>query len=456
VVSTVVPLWLAVAALCLFVGALLRPNWALLVFLLLAPWGARMAGVPVRATELLGFACLAGRLLRVDRSLDEDGSWRGAVVPAALYGLLAVVSWARLEFGGSDVMGWPGIVDAAQHLREYLIVAGRDPHAAAMVQILFGVGVALAVASAASRDEWFGGRVVWVVVGGALVAAAATVVAVPVRYWLTGDANELVRYFVLTRSRYTFHVPDVNAAASHFLLGGVVVVGALASRARGRVFWGLGLAIVLAALWIAGSRAAMVALAVMGLLLVAGPRLVASGWRWPALSSRVVGVAAVLVLVLLVLAPTAMGSASAMRGSASRSLSVREEFLITSVRMTATAPVLGVGVGTYYQRSSEFMPPGIKKLYGRENAHDYFMQTAAELGVVGVVAFLWLLGASLGPLWHQVGPDGRATRALSVLGALVAFLLTCVTGHPLLVIEVSVPFWALLGVALGGRLSDGR
>jgi O-antigen ligase len=240
----------------------------------------------------------------------------------------------------------------------------------------------------------------------------------------------------------------VIAAGSHFILGGLIGLGVLAAAHARRAWRGVVVAIVFAALWICGSRAALAAGALLTVFWTSGWRLVRAGWRWPAVSPRALAGGAAVTLLVLVLSPVVVGNASAMSGSASRSMSVREEFLVTSARMLATAPVLGVGVGTYYQRSAEFMPPGIRALYGRENAHDYFMQTAAELGLLGVIAFVWWLGAALAPLWRRVDGNGSPTLALALLLGCLGFLLTCITGHPLLVVEVSVPFWAALGAAM--------
>jgi O-antigen ligase len=141
-----------------------------------------------------------------------------------------------------------------------------------------------------------------------------------------------------------------------------------------------------------------------------------------------------------------LGSATASRGSASRSLSIRAEFQETSVRMFATAPVLGVGVGTYFQRSNAFMPDGIRGIYGRENAHNYYMQVLAELGIAGLGVFLWWLGSALRRLWASALDAGAESLAFATCLACGAYLLTCVTGHPFLVVEAAVPFWAVLAV----------
>jgi O-antigen ligase len=448
--SPLVPWWLTAGAAGLLATAVWRPEWALFALLAAAPWGARLADVPVRATEYLCVAFLAGRLLRLDKPLGlSSRGARAAAWPAFAYGLLAVVSWVRLVLAATHSRGWTAVVDAARLLpADYLVTAGRDPHTAAALQILLGIAMCFSAFTLVANDTrmWRGAVAVIALTG--VVAAAVTVIAVPVRYWLSGDANELIRYFVITRSRYSFHVPDVNAAGSHFILGALLAMGALGLERRRRVGQALILVITFAALWISGSRAAMGTGVLLAAFWLHGWRLVRAGWRWPSMSTRTVGGAAAATLVALVMLPTVVGSASAMSGSASRSMSVREEFLVTSARMLATAPVLGVGVGTYYQRSGEFMPPGIRALYGRENAHDYFMQTAAELGGLGLVAFAWWLGAALAPLWRRLGEGGRPTVALALLLGCVGFLLTCVTGHPLLVVEVSVPFWAALGVAM--------
>lgn len=450
--SPVMPVWLSVCAATLLVVALVRPQWALLALVALAPWGARMADVPVRATEYLAFACVAGWLLRVDRRLVSirSNDWL-RVVPGVLYASLAVMSWMRLTAAASPRTGWLSVVDMLRLLpADYLVAAGRDPHTAAMLQIVLGVVLCLTIATLVTGRPAVSSHVGLILALGSLVAAAATVIAVPVRYWASGDWNEVIRYFVATRSRYAFHVADVNAAGSHFILGGVLAVGAAVRHPRHRGWWVAGLLVMLMALWISGSRAAIGAGVALSVCLLFGRRLVDAGVRWPSMSTRLAGGVAIAVVLVLALAPAVVGSASAMSGSASRSLSVREEFLITSGRMIATAPALGVGVGTYYQRSGGFMPAGIRALYGRENAHNYFMQTTAELGLLGLAAFLWWLGSVLAPAWRVIDRTGVSSFPLSLLCGCVAFLLTCVTGHPLLVVEVSLPFWAALGVAMSG------
>src|SRR5207253_205853 len=69
------------------------------------------------------------------------------------------------------------------------------------------------------------------------------------------------------------------------------------------------------------------------------------------------------------------------------------DFNQTSARMWASAPIFGVGVGRYHERSAQFMPDELRAIYPHENAHNYFVQQFAELGLVGGIAFLWLVAA---------------------------------------------------------------
>jgi hypothetical protein len=75
---------------------------------------------------------------------------------------------------------------------------------------------------------------------------------------------------------------------------------------------------------------------------------------------------------------------------------------------------------------------------------------------VGGLLFFWLLGAAMLAIWRAVRIEAMYTPELAVLAACLAFLLTCVTGHPLLVIEAAVPFWAVVGAGLANVRAAAR
>ncbi len=121
--------------------------------------------------------------------------------------------------------------------------------------------------------------------------------------------------------------------------------------------------------------------------------------------------------------------------------------------MFASAPLFGVGVGRYFERSSEFMPDEIRALYGAENAHNYFAQVFAELGVVGGALFVWLIVGGTDRRMAS-GRERRSAipRRSRSSPAQPGYLVTCLTGHPFLVAEAALPFW----VAFGALVARGR
>src|SRR5262249_18631066 len=95
-------------------------------------------------------------------------------------------------------------------------------------------------------------------------------------------------------------------------------------------------------------------------------------------------------------------------------------------------------------------------VYGQENAHNYFLQLCAELGIVGLITFGWTIAAALAPLVSVVRRAAADPIPLGLLAGLGAFLITCASGHPLLVPEAAVRFWMALGRAAAAGPSSER
>ncbi len=190
-----------------------------------------------------------------------------------------------------------------------------------------------------------------------------------------------------------------------------------------------------AAVALTGSGSALIASTTVVVVLVLR-RASAAARHW-----KIVGA---IVLALMV------GSAVAFVRSARSvaSLEMRVGFTQTSLRLIEGQPVFGIGAGRYYPLSKLTLPPWLSLVYGRENAHDYYLQIAAELGVVGLVAFLWVLGAALTPQLKRVW-RGEANGVMAgCLAGTLAYLVTALAGHPFLVPETAIPFWVVLGLAI--------
>jgi hypothetical protein len=246
------------------------------------------------------------------------------------------------------------------------------------------------------------------------------------------------------------HIADVNAAGSFFALMVCVAAGVLArALAEGsggrtnatleRMLWAAGVAAAGIGLWLATSRSAtwsviLVVPVTIGSLLLR---------RWSP-RRRAFAVAA---LAIVLVAAGAMRARLLERDPTYRGAGMRTEFAEASLRMIAERPAFGAGIGRYYATSRLFLPPSLAWVYGFENAHNYFLQITAETGIIGGMLF----GAFVGGLVWRTATGVRAApadyRLIGCAAGLTAFLVTCLTGHPLLVPEVAIPFWIVAGLA---------
>jgi hypothetical protein len=120
-------------------------------------------------------------------------------------------------------------------------------------------------------------------------------------------------------------------------------------------------------------------------------------------------------------------------------------------RMVREHPLDGIGIGRYFKEVYAYAPNPRRLIRPQENAHNYPLQVAAELGVPGLLCLLALFGAAAGGGWRAA--RSGATPAVRRLGLAAAagtgaFFLTCLTGHSLLLREGQLTFWVLAGVGL--------
>jgi O-antigen ligase len=234
----------------------------------------------------------------------------------------------------------------------------------------------------------------------------------------------------------------------------------LSARARGGRVLGLAASgVCLAATALTGSRGALVAAAAaffLVLLLAPVPRRV------------VATIGALAVVAGLILLPNGLkarvglptsstdsqqvavvkkGSASAIRGRESENLAALEMF--------RDYPILGVGPGNYplhYLDYSEQI--GLDPRLEQREAHSLYLESLAEIGIVGAVALLAILWLALRGAWQaRLRLGGRdALLAEGIFVALVTFL---VAG---LFLHLTYPryLWLMVGFGLiAGNLARG-
>ena len=94
---------------------------------------------------------------------------------------------------------------------------------------------------------------------------------------------------------------------------------------------------------------------------------------------------------------------------------------LAGVRMFAAHPLLGVGIGNYADAYPAYHPRGWYAPLA--HAHNYYINIAAEAGIIGLSAYLLLMGSAVWYSCETLRRDGNSLRwaaVLGVLGALVA------------------------------------
>lgn len=369
--------------------------------------------------------------------------------PAILFGAFVIASLIA-SFGIKALRAGPGFTDAlwVQLTREYFVDLRGFPglHAGTLLLeglLLFAVGAR--VAADRAGDARFLRRAAAAAVAGATLAAWFNIDRLLHSAW-RGESFWTSLAGLAANVRLNVHYADYNAAGSYFVMAALLAAAlAVSTRGARRIVWMAAAATIVTALWLTSSRTAMLA----GFVAPGAVLFVAARSRGRARAVRALGIAAagIILVAMVALALPQRGTQKSLWPSAD----VRVGLIQTGLRMMAARPVFGIGLGEFVQRSGEFSSPDLIAKFPvavHENAHNNFIQVAAELGVAGGIFFAWLVIAALITIARRAA-DTREPFLLLTLAAVGAFVLTCLGGHPLLVPEAGYVFWTMLGAAAG-------
>jgi O-antigen ligase len=117
----------------------------------------------------------------------------------------------------------------------------------------------------------------------------------------------------------------------------------------------------------------------------------------------------------------------------------------TALRMSLHHPVFGIGLENFYLRFNDFCPAA-KTTEAVIHAHNLFLHFAAETGWPATIALMWALNAVYGKI-RVSGAESGFRRAL-FLGT-VACLVHNLADYGMMMVGISVTFWAILGTLVG-------
>lgn len=113
-------------------------------------------------------------------------------------------------------------------------------------------------------------------------------------------------------------------------------------------------------------------------------------------------------------------------------------------------PVVGVGPGQYFRRFSQEYGNdlGLRHFDSQRRAHNLYLETAADLGILGFGAFMAVIGTTLVPLWRLrrrlvVKRPELANIAASFFLSVLGYLYTGVFLH----LSYERYFWTLMALA---------
>jgi O-antigen ligase len=247
---------------------------------------------------------------------------------------------------------------------------------------------------------------------------------------------------------------DPNESALLFLVAIPFALELKGPRGRGRLRWYLVALLMVAGIVRTGSRAGFVGLCAMTMWYV-----------WRAMTSR--KQMGTLLVILGAAGVFGLTATSRIRDRFIGVLSLAQDYNFTSrdgriqvwqrgIRYMLTNPVLGVGISNFPIAEGDISGK-VNEGYGIKYsaAHNSFIEIGAELGVLGLVAFIGVLWTSytgcrkLRRLPAASVPGELGALAVATEGALLAFI---VTGSFLSFAYQMVTYF-LLAVAVGIRLA---
>ena len=385
--------------------------FAVVAFLDVLP---HLGGSLVSFTKIIGFLLAISWMAKVSSSPDSRNDFLAAH-PMFTYVLALFIGWSALSLTWAEKSGVGGtpLLRYCLNLVLFLIVytAVRTPR-----------------------------HLMWTV--GAYVAGSAAAAGYGI---LNPPTN--VAYYDVTRVSGTIGDPNELAAV---LVGGTVLAAALAVTLKRSPLVRIGAAgasaLCAAGIFLSLSRGGLVALAfaLLAAIFVAGRR-----WRAQALVMALIVATGAFVYFGFYASHDAANRVTSFGGGTGRT-----DIWTVGWRMVQAHPIAGVGVGNYQTSAIHYLlqPGALQRdefiVDTPKVAHNTYLQVLAELGIVGAVLFISIIGFSLlcilraARIFERLGDRSMELMSRALLVALCGVL----AADFFISEEFSKQLWLLLGL----------
>jgi O-antigen ligase len=380
---------------------LLRAEAVLLVLVAALPWEGALAypTEEVSAVKVLGVLLFAAWLVR------------------------ALVQPTPLRV--SPALGWAGLLGLAVALSLLFAPDPAESVLAALRYALFIIFFFLVLQLTTTAEQVR--RILRVMVISTAAAAA----------W------GLYNFLVVGLDRAGGPIEDPNDFAYLMICVLPLAVFLLVSERRRRLLWTVCCLLLLGATFATLSRGALVGLAALAPWAVVTRRLPVKG--------VLLGFAIVVsvgALAFIALAPMLHDRLEAKSRIADKNVTARQALWSAALRMWEDRPAIGVGPGRFGIEAPAYVRNN-PLIIDRPVVHNSYLHVLAELGALGLLAFVGMLGSS----WLLLGRARRRAReALDPDGsrmatAMEASLVVAIAGGAFLSEQLTTPFWLIGALA---------
>ena len=122
------------------------------------------------------------------------------------------------------------------------------------------------------------------------------------------------------------------------------------------------------------------------------------------------------------------------------SITMRLNYWKDTLRIIKASPLTGVGLGNFNLAQSRY-------------AHNSYLQIWAEMGILGIIAFIWLIGSVFKSVFNSMKTSPNKNQIIVLITGAVIFLIHNLIDFSFFLPEVALIWWVILGLSFADKFS---